>query len=187
MKSENLVWLVASQQTQHDYCNDCISCHCNYLLKLLLGTLIAICSLSRFERVEWWTSARRTEGPAGPAGNARCMVTEWTPHTGQDCAAFLGSQYVIFTWKAFQLSSISLKKMSEKWWFSKRTCNMILCVWGTLGKNACVPLPLQCIIPTPLKGMRIQLPHYFLSVHFSPSSLVSPNQATTHCPWIWKR
>lgn len=58
MKSENLVWLVASQQTQHDYCNDYISHHCNYLLKLLLGTLIAICSLIRFEKVEWWTSAR---------------------------------------------------------------------------------------------------------------------------------
>lgn len=58
MKSEDLVWFVASQQTQHDYCNDCISHHCNYLLKLLLGTLIAIGSLIHFEKVEWWTSAR---------------------------------------------------------------------------------------------------------------------------------
>lgn len=58
MKSENLVWFVASQQTQHDYCNDYISHHCNYLLKLLLGTLIAICSLIHFEKVDWWTRAR---------------------------------------------------------------------------------------------------------------------------------
>lgn len=126
MKSENLVWLVASQQTQHDYCNDYISHHCNYLLKLLLGTLIAICSLIRFEKVEWWTSARSEavavqglwKAPAGGFWKDLLLAGRavWPLCVQSNDRAHISSNYQDFQWRRWVRHGDFLKE-NMKWYF----------------------------------------------------------------------
>lgn len=146
MKSENLVWLVASQQTQHDYCNDYISHHCNYLLKLLLGTLIAICSLIRFEKVEWWTNARsETEAgqvlwkvPTGGLQNDLLLArgAVWRLCVQSDDRFHISFNYQEFQWRRWVRHG-KFQRENIQWYFI---------VEDYLAKCLASPSPPQCIV-----------------------------------------
>lgn len=124
-ESENSVWLVASQQTQHDYCNDYTSQHCNYLLKLLLGTLIAICSLTGFEKMKWWTSARGFH-----VGSVQRELLGSARRTWAPCHAWYVLDRVFL--------AVTRNFREDEWevaMFKEEACGVMVCVWRLFGKN----------------------------------------------------